>query len=185
MAVPGVGRRAYRQARGGGEAMKKEMFITVGTSLYFSASWENEGPAAAIEGYAEWLKGDKKTRPEERRKSRKGMIEEELRASLTAQPENVEKWTAILPEKLLSGEHDPTENLRFSAELSSLFMLADSEKVNVRDLLSSYEAVHVVVDPTDWTHGSSYVVGMHLKGYLQVIAGSDDSQKIALFEVPE
>lgn len=163
--------------------MKKEMFITVGTSLYYSATWENLPPAAGIPGYDEWTKCPRRTKPEERRRWGRGRTESEIVERLTADPREVEKWTAILPETLREGKHAPEDNLRFSAELSSLLMLADSEKVPVRDLLCRYEAIHVAVDPVDQERGSSYVAGTHLVSYLKTIAGTEGCPDIALFPV--
>lgn len=162
--------------------MRKEMFITVGTSLYYSASWEDRPPAADVLGYPDWLKGERRQKPEARRKYLQGKTEDEITKRLTADPQNVVKWTEILPQKLQDGKHDPKDNLRFSAELSSLLMLADHERLSVRDLLSGYEAIHVVVDPNDTTSGSSYVAGVHLQSYLQTIGGTSNKSKVQIFE---
>lgn len=166
--------------------MRKEMFITVGTSLYFSATWENLPPASDVPGYEQWLQAPRRTKPKERKGSHQGKkVEGKIISQLAADPQNVATWSVILPQELKDGKHDPKENLRFSAELSSLLMLADHEKISARDLLSRYEAIHVVVDPNETTSGSSYVAGVHLLSYLQTIAGPGVASRINLFKIPD
>jgi hypothetical protein len=152
------------------------MLVTMGTSLFHSATWEaKQGTVSDIPYYQrEWVENEEALcSPDERLTSSfASAIRAELRSRLNV--ENGLEWAAYLPQDLKDGMPTPGRHLmRYSAELTTILKLAGSE--NAGDFLRSYEKVLVLVDkhsPLNSTEHWAMISGAHLVCYLEAIAGS-------------
>ncbi len=155
--------------------MRKVMFVTVGTSLFHSATW---GPGPEVlqlaPGYGEWLKPPALGSPEERRRA------DRTRAGLLQHlaVDNVEEWAGRLAAELLAGP-PPATPMRYSAEMATLVKMHQEsgegdEPISFGDFLCGYESIHLLFerdhDP-DGRPNDSRVAGEHLVGYLNRAAG--------------
>lgn len=160
--------------------MRRMMFITVGTSLFQSASWEEAAvPASEVPYYAEWLEPGEPGRPGPRESPEARLdsphaarIRAALREGLTAR--NAGEWASRLPPGLAAA--DPAEPMRYSAELATLLHLCEAEGLSLSDLLATYGRIHVVFDgdPADL----SAAAGAHLVAYLNRVAGAELAQSL-------
>ena len=160
--------------------MTRVMVVTVGTSLFSSASWDprterwpdTEGLPERIEGYDRWWR-KLRDRPDER--LHEITTVEAFQSALTR--ENASEWAALLPEGLPGQTSGPTK--RYSAELSTILALAAHQgettgrSLSVREFLRSYDEVVVITDPapSDGDEFRSYVAATHLVAYLSALAG--------------
>lgn len=163
--------------------MKRAMVLTVGTSLYHSATWNHAGPLEKIEGYGSWLGdrylGDPNARHQD------GIVGGRLGEGLDATRSTTEisAWADVLPEELVE-EGSIEEPMRYSAELATLIKL--EPETSLRQLLRSFEAIYLPCDPVTTAvvpeARRSYVAARHLKAYLDRIAG-DGSRRVHLWEI--
>lgn len=184
--------------------MTKLLFITMGSSLFQSASWDPDRlPASELRSYSRKArKSAFLDSPEER--SRLQAVRGELESTLDGT--NPEKWAGCLPEDLRRGAPRRGTAMRYSAELATLIQLAEEEVDrgevdSLRELLKSWEKVFLVVDPEDYGSGAgeaggeaapageglSYVAGKHLRRYLETILdeeGERDGFRTELLPVP-
>jgi hypothetical protein len=152
------------------------MFVTVGTSLFHSATWEwVEGMRVEVAPYEGWTKDDELLKNPERRKSSReaACIMEGLKKRLDL--ENARTWASRLPKSLLAGEPEPDTVMRYSAELATILKLAEKENrgdERLGDFLRSYEAIHFVCDPKryDEKRSLTQVAAVHLARYVNEIA---------------
>lgn len=150
--------------------MSKEMFITVGTSLFHSASWEQRGRALDLgDGYAGWLVGEALTSPEQRLAGSGAHTAALIERSL--KPHNREEWSGYLPTELLAGDPPRPTAMRYSAELATLVLMA-GEKSTLRDLLGSYAAIRLLADEA----APTFTVARHLACYFNRIAGKQQEE---------
>ena len=155
--------------------MNRAMFLTVGTSLFHSASWEPvEDLKIAVPGYEAWTREDLLLSPE-RRKSAKDA--EHTLAGLKSRllEHNASTWAARLPADLRSGRPDRGTAMRYSAELATVLKLAEHEPQGggaLGDFLRSYDAVRLVSDSTFYPDRGrlSNVAAHHLAAYLAALA---------------
>jgi hypothetical protein len=163
------------------------MFITMGTSLFHSATWEPEGPLAQLPEYREWTQGDLLVSPDKRLScANSAKIRDGLKTLLEAR--DVDQWWSCLPQDLRDGEPLPATLRRYSAELTTILKLANEEtqgKGKLKDFLSSYEEIRLAHDPNSPPDGGKnlpLIAATHLARYLN---GIPDSQtKAVLTKIP-
>lgn len=178
--------------------MKKLLFMTMGSSLFESASWDRDAePASNLPLYRTWLENpDYLDSPRLRASCPEvaGQLEEVIRE------DNALKWAGCLPADLRKGRPERGTAMRYSAEMATLIKLAEVEvdagtARDLREVLSGYHRIYVIVDPevyatdVEAAHGRagerlSYIAGMHLRRYLAVILGEAEALgKIELLQV--
>jgi hypothetical protein len=165
--------------------MKKGMFITVGTSLFHSATWEpDQGSLAALPEYRDWTQGELLTSPDRRMScGNSAKIREGLKILLEAR--DIEIWWNCLPQDLRDGRPNPRTLMRYSAELSTLLKLADEEAQGAESLgefLASYEEIRFVYDPTSPPDGNKnlpMIAGSHLLHYVNAISGDKAPARVS------
>jgi hypothetical protein len=165
------------------------MVLTVGTSLFHSASWEAAGPLEGFAGYQRWLRRNellREPRQRDRDAPTQSVVEKRLLDTDQGSTVGVEPWVAILPEELQAGTFGtPEHTMRFSAELATLLVLAEQRRQTPRELLCSYGTIVIPADPTRYgpeaEERKSYVAAAHLRAYLNRIAGAE---KACLWEIP-
>src|SRR4029077_12952098 len=141
--------RSRRRSGRGGGLLSKVMFVTVGTSLFHSASWETDSLTAEIREYREWTAGNALCSPEARKRTRNAeRIEAALEKGLCAG--DYDLWTRRLPEDLLSGSPNMDTVMRYSAELATILKTWNltSEFQTFGDFLRSYSTIHLLADPS-------------------------------------
>jgi hypothetical protein len=166
--------------------MSKVMFVTMGTSLFHSASWDPAvEPAHSIPYYDEWTHDEAQASPEKRHEALHSQkIKVALRAAL--RNDNTKEWAAALPRDLQDEKEVLTsERLRFSAELATLLKLADAEAGHEthRDFLRGYDQI-ILVHDSDVIKGRinrPWIAALHLECYLTTFLGEG---RVALLEVP-
>lgn len=154
----------------------KQMIVTVGTSLFRSASWENSGCLLDIVGYDAWLSNSCLANPELRAAylpadaitGRTGeSIISQLQASISAP--NAAKWTQQVA-------IDFAHPLRYSAEVATILRLAEAEGLASLDqallsrFLRRYEHLAFLTagDRTDLGHRAAH----HLAEQVAALAGT-------------
>jgi hypothetical protein len=167
--------------------MSKVMFITVGTSLFESVTWEPRGQLPQSVPYYEshWLRDQKKLRSPEARCG--GARDRKVRSGLEAALDGINgaDWAAHLPEDLLRGEPNPTTFLRYSAELTTVLKLYDLEAEgggSLGEWLKTYDAIRLAYDevgPKDFSKNLQAIAAAHLAQYLNKIVGQE---RVALTE---
>jgi hypothetical protein len=155
--------------------MSKLMFVTVGTSLFHSATWEATPEVlSCAPGYGDWLTKDAVGSPEARQRGERAA---RTRAGLMEHlaVENVSEWAERLALDLLA---DPPRGpaMRYSAELATLLKMHEEgeESPSFRDFLRGYERINLVFERDHDAGGqpnASRVAGEHLVGYLNRLAG--------------
>lgn len=165
--------------------MSRLMFLTVGTSLFHSASWEPDRVPPAVPSYRDLCHDVRLRSPEARLGFRSA--KEELEAALDAS--NAQEWADRLPEELVrDGRHATDTLLRYSAELSTVLRLADQdgEGGSARDFLDRYRRrIFVLADPAPPPNGevrraSSWVAAHHLRAYLDAVAGGRAAELVPI-----
>jgi CRISPR-associated protein (Cas_APE2256) len=152
--------------------MTKVMVVTVGTSLFHSASWEPK--EVELPQYAEWTaRGERSplTKPEQRKRTSHS---EKIQSWLTntLRTNNTEDWAKRLAGDLLSPSPDAGTFMRYSAELATILRLFEvsREFAAFPEFLSSYARIYFVCDSDS---PAPYVAAHHLSHYLNQIAGTD------------
>ena len=129
--------------------MSRLMYVTVGTSLFESATWQAADELVGkVRGYEEWLTEETLRSPEARRSHR---LAARIRAALAEHLSvaNVGEWTEFLPDELRAGVHRGPA-MRYSAELATILEMYQDDcrpGMTFRDFLtSSYRQVHAVYE---------------------------------------
>lgn len=153
----------------------RRLVITVGISLFHSASWKNEEPFANIQDYDRWLDHERLIDPRKRRAwagrvATGAVIEERIRKLLSANPELPAAVQAF------EGAFAGTEK-RYSAELSTL--MAMRLKLDPRRSFSAFVQAYTSIV---FLHGEekadeSNVAARHLATVLKTYAGVDVQQR--------
>lgn len=179
--------------------MKKGMFITMGTSLFHSATWEpGAGALAGLQKYEEWTSPDLLKSPEKRLSSASATeVRNSLKILLKA--ENAEEWWGYAARDLAHGDPNPNTLMRFSAELTTVLKLAQEEPAKsdkLSDFLSSYDEILLAFDPDNKDQGPNLpkIASYHLYSYLshlgksrivlQAIPGLSDPSPATLLDDP-
>ncbi len=172
--------------------MSRLMFVTMGTSLFHSASWDpRDGKLPCeIPFYEEWLKrrppGSAAAAPIESPEARLsilhgGSIRNALLAALHCG--NGKNWADFLPrEPEGAGSAVLGPPMRFSAELATILkMHASEDGATPRSLaafLASYLRIHVISDSD--VSDLSMTAGAHLVAYLNRLAGRECSEALTI-----
>jgi hypothetical protein len=160
----------------------KQMIVTVGASLFRSASWENSGCVLDIVGYDAWLSNTCLANPELRtayhpadaNTGRTGeSIISQLQASLSAL--NAAEWAEQVAV-------DFAHQLRYSAEIATILRLAEAEGLAALDprllsrFLGRYERLCFLTtqDRADLGHRAAH----HLAAQVAVLAGQDTAARV-------
>jgi hypothetical protein len=133
----------------------RRLVITVGVSLFTSASWRSEGPFEKLGDYRRWVE-DLKAEPERRRGSNGG-TRDALVGALRGNEAGLAEWFFWPPD----------EPLRYSAELATLWLWMGHE--GFRDLVGFVEDRYDQVDlvgPSD-AADEARVAGLHLLAVLE------------------
>jgi hypothetical protein len=161
--------------------MSKVMFITVGTSLFESVTWEPRDQLPQSVPYYEshWLRDPKKLRSPEARCG--GARDRKVRSGLEAALDgtNGTEWAKHLPEDLLRGEPNPTTFLRYSAELTTVLKLYEAEgEGNLGEWLRTYDRVQLMVDRVSSEAGTNLplIAASQLAAYLNAITGEQTAR---------
>jgi hypothetical protein len=167
--------------------VKKGMFITMGTSLFHSATWEpGAGALAALPEYRDWTQGELLTSPDKRMScGNSAKIREGLKILLDAR--DTGSWWGCLPKDLRDGNPSATTLMRYSAELSTLLKLADEEGEgkSLKEFLTSYEQIRLVYDPdgpADEGKNLPMVAATHLLSYINGMAA--DPARASFLKIP-
>ena len=147
--------------------MPRSLLITVGTSLFESASWEpTASPLRRNQHYQAWIASCLEN-PTYRR--RFASAHEQLVSLL--QTDNAEHWVKHLAEDLRKDY--PTQALRYSAEMTTLIRLA-AETAPVREYLDTFDHILLPYDPSEPVKGkddrpvaTSRVAAHHIAAYLR------------------
>lgn len=161
--------------------MSREMIVTVGTSLFKSATWEpwTEGEGEhkrqmPTPDYSHWLERDLPKSPLLR--ACDGRVRQGLEEMLG--DDNDTGWAEHLPPTLSEPSHG-LEMKRFSAEMTTLLRWADDEDApggagqGLRALLSAYDRVWVVADEATRDEKGrrlSWTAAVHHAAYLNHLA---------------
>jgi hypothetical protein len=177
--------------------MNKVMYVTMGTSLFFSASWEGELPVderdkKEFRHYRAWLdtatSGDERRCPLRSPEARLDFRYADLNKSALKKHlrgDNGREWAEALPPRLLEGDPVPGDEMRYCAELATLLYLYQSSDKEDQEgwddpsfagFLRSYSKIEVVMDdrmPASGNPNRAFIAGNHLIAYLNRIAGSE------------
>jgi hypothetical protein len=155
--------------------MTRAAFLTTGTSLFHSATWDFEGGLRLeIPEYEVWTRPPLLRSPEARKSAREAdLILAKLKEHLRL--DNTASWSLRLASDLRWGTPDPGTVMRYSAELSTLLKVAEHEPQGdgtLGDFLRSYAAVAFVCDPRFYPGRgqASHVAASHLAAYLNALA---------------
>jgi hypothetical protein len=152
------------------------MFVTLGTSLFHSVTWEPDpGMRIEIPRYDGWLTPEFRGSPDARLgDERSALIRNKLRERLNTG--NARTWAQRLPADLVAGHPAPATFLRYCAELSTLLMMWSASQLDdLPAFLTSYDEIRLVFDPNSYDPAAPTlppVVAEHLTEYLNTIAGS-------------
>jgi hypothetical protein len=151
----------------------KTMIVTIGTSLYHSASWrDNDTPLAGIKGYSRWVE-DYLNQPGKRPTMVAGDCGSETGDSIMASIENelkrdnAKEWSNYFAV-------DDKNPLRYSAEITTIIKLYEIERGSASDLSSflgnKYKRVILLTDENESDKG--HIAAYHIKEYLMRLAPS-------------
>lgn len=142
--------------------MGKMMIVTVGTSLFHSASWEADKIKEDLGLYwstynENWVTGEGLKNPELRKKN-DGGVSDILIQKLTV--DNATEWA----DRLALYQRRRTPIMRYSAEIATILQYADQKASNNwKNFLDEYQFIFV---HDDNPRSSSYVIAHHLKEQL-------------------
>ena len=156
--------------------MSKVMFVTVGTSLFHSASWEpDKALLLDVQGYDKWTASEELLGEPEARKQIGRIIQKRLEDVLTTV--NAVPWAGRLARELADGNPAPKTVMRYSAELATILKLFEAEGRTdeaLEDFLQSYDHIYLPCDSSgQGTANLAYVAAHHLAAYLNRLAGKD------------
>lgn len=158
--------------------MSKVMFVTVGTSLFHSASWE-AGKAVLLDvpRYDQWTADEKVLKEPEARKRTSVASRIQSRLELVLKTDNAGEWAKRLARDLTSGEPKATTVMRYSAELATILKLFEAEggaAATLGEFLGSYDRIFLPCDSSGrGTARLAYVAAHHLAAYLNLLAGGN------------
>lgn len=182
--------------------MSKVMYITMGTSLFNSASWElgtlpiEPRHRSDFRYYEKWL-SDVPERYDRQGRCPRNSPDARLtspyadrnRAALAKhlKRENGPQWAKALPQALRDGTPIPGDVMRFSAEMSTLLKLyeyseeeADSPRYDsFGEFLRSYSRIEVLLDdrlPAAGLEPLGNAAGQHLIAYINEITGRETAR---------
>jgi hypothetical protein len=151
--------------------MEKVMIVTVGTSLFHSASWnKNIGPFQKILGSScktysrHWAEGAGLTSPEHRRKH-DGGLEEILSSAIKA--DNADDWA----QWLAGYQRKVTPVMRYSAEISTILNYSNRQKADEWQAFLQEYTFNIVHDANTVT--PTYHAAFHIKAYLSKLINAD------------
>lgn len=157
--------------------MKKIMLVTMGTSLFSSASWEfDDWVLNMVPLYSIWQDGGDWVSnpgplysPEKRQRSeRADDIVRSLETNLTV--ENADEWAPYFATPEINERCNRACFRRFSAEVSTILELGMAKSGLIKKYLESFEKISLVADPSlneRNKHNSQYVAAVHTKVYLE------------------
>jgi hypothetical protein len=151
------------------------MFVTVGTSLFHSASWEKDS-LTEIREYGEWTADKTLCSPEARKRTRNAeRIEAALEKGLCAG--DYDLWARRLPADLLSGSPHMDTVMRYSAEFATILKTWNltSDFPSFGDFLRSYSKIHLIADPSSRL---PFQAAHHLTHSLNQVAGNDGPAQV-------
>lgn len=153
------------------EQPPKIMLVTVGTSLFHSASWNFDDTFIKeknIVEYTNWLdEGNRENDPgplisPEKRQESNGQFKKHFKTKLISGLDEVDKWTNYFVKDI-----HIEDILRYSAELSTIFELGLNSKDGLVNFLKEYK-IDLIADPNP--EGSKpneqYVAAKHIEAYL-------------------
>lgn len=176
--------------------MSRFLLVTVGTSLFTSASWAPERLSGfGLQRYEEWTKGEKLIDPKARDRDPRvrPLMERAVLESVQPGTDELDPvWVDALPDELQRGEPNKTDAMRYSAELATLIHLAERRKETLRELLAGYDRIALPIEGIratgDQERDKSAIAGIHLKHYLERILGGgegDAGERIELWRIEE
>lgn len=155
---------------------KKVLFVTVGTSLFHSASWEPEALERDVPEYFQWTRDEEVLSEPEARKRTPAATRIQSRLEFVLRSDNAGEWAQRLARDLTDGEPDPATAMRYSAELATLLKLFEAEGSrgeSLADFLGSYERIYLPCDSSGQGPARlAYVAAHHLASYLNRLAGN-------------
>ncbi len=160
--------------------MKRRLVVSVGTSLFHSASWRNEGPFALIRGYAEWLRPPQIGSPSKR----SALANDTNGAAVEAEILNVVAGleasnSGVIWFDTAHGNWDPAG--RYSAEITTLVAMRRAlapDSTLAAFLEATYDQVDLLAAESH--NDESHIAGRHLQRALA--AHSDCKVRLVLFE---
>ena len=167
--------------------MSKVMYVTVGTSLFHSATWEAVPELLReMPSYEEWMAPERLRSPSARQGSDAGALTE-TKLIEKLRPDNAAEWSRRLPGDLVAGSPRPDTVMRYSAELATIAKLAEQEPVgdvSLRAFLQSYDEIQLVADPAHPASGRNlqWTAAEHLTFYLRSLCGGDQRVKVCAVE---
>ncbi len=150
----------------------KRLLITVGSSLFHSATWRPDGPFAKISGYRRWTEEPFLCSPRLRSQMCEGKASGR---SVEDAVENLLFDTCREPAKLddLVALDGPSCPSRYCAEISTLFGMQKTPlgQTDLAQLLEAYDHVELIAakSPKDESHA----VARHLRKTLSKLTGYD------------
>lgn len=159
--------------------MTKVMFVTVGTSLFHSASWEkDEAILRDVPEYYQWTADDTVLKQPEARKRTSAASRIQSRLELVLKTDNAGEWAKRLAHDLTGGEPKATTVMRYSAELATILKLfeepGEGRVETLREFLRSYTRIYFPCDSSGkGTAPLAYVAAHHLAAYLNYLADAD------------
>jgi hypothetical protein len=165
-------------------APSKAMFVTMGTSLFHSASWEvDEQLRIDLPLYEGWTRSPELTSPERRMNHPNAQaIRGKLKVRLKS--DNADAWARRLPEDLRQGQPRPDTFLRYSAELATILKLSEKDRnpgESLGDFLRGYSQISLVCDSDTYGEAEQNlprIAGAHLARYLNTTAGDGDRARV-------
>lgn len=156
--------------------MSRQLVITVGTSLFHSATWEPQGVLESISGYDRWADPSGEYFLSPRRRDRDERVGEALRELL--EHHDPRSLLECLPAEL-RGQRPPRRHaMRYSAELATLILLASRRECTLEGLLAGYDRVTLTADPMAQPdgvgEGTTWVAARHLAATLETLAGDTE-----------
>jgi putative CRISPR-associated protein (TIGR02619 family) len=150
------------------------MYVTMGTSLFHSATWalDDHGLAIEMERYSGWLVAPFLDSPEKRMSDvRSDSIRSRLKRKLTI--DNGDEWAQRLPKRLRTGTLPALTPMRYCAELSTLLKMAEEGAFrDFQAFLASYQEIRLCYDGDFYdAEGLNlpHVAAEHLKAILHAV----------------
>lgn len=173
---------------------EKLLVVTVGTSLFHSASWDEENPvfcqelgkSEAKKYKTEWANpGDNRNlgglHSPKLRMRNGGALEDRFKEKLKATEKNVARWAEWVALPVEAGAL-----MRYSAEIATILSLAKSESLaagqTIEEFLAGYAGIYFFYD--DDENSLAHIAAKHNMTYLQKMIGATPG-KIRSKEIAE
>jgi hypothetical protein len=158
--------------------MSKVMFVTVGTSLFHSASWEkDEAILRDVPEYYQWTADETVLKEPEARKRTSAASRIQSRLEFVLKIDNAGTWAQRLAHDLTGGNPDLRTVMRYSAELATILKLFEVEgslDKSLGDFLKLYSNIYLPCDSSGQAPARlPYVAAHHLAAYLNRLADMD------------